>query len=825
MTTHAPSLARLGAGTLALLLLAGCGGHSPSGGGSRSSAGNPSTQAPQVIAVAPSSGPEAGGTRVTITTAGFAGSFLQTAPTATLGGAPLTAIAAVSTASFEGVVPAGAGDADLVVLHGGEQATLAAAFRYVAGAPEPVVLTSGPKNRGMINVQAPAAGLVLGQVRVECAADATLDRLVAVGDGSIDESAGLGDVVLHEDTNGNGALDAGEPRLGAGGFSSNNGAVSFTGLGLTLSAGAPRDLLIAVEVKAAAALGDVIALRVEGYRAAATNAAGAAVEVVEGAVTGAAQVTDGSAPNTVVIEAAPGNPAATNVAADAAAAPMLAVRLGSPTGSVDVHGIAFRAGGSGDEATDVLSARLAVDLDHDGRIDPTDTALGTARFEANDGLLRFPFSYNQRLGWAGSSLDLVVEYTFAGTAAAGETFSLALASGDDVLAHAYYAPGGQEISLASGPISGGTMTVSGAGGALRLAAQGAPAAVAAPGVETAALALALTAGEGGAASLSAITVRATGSLDDAGEVAGVSLYEDDGDGALGAADVLVAGPLTFSQDDGAVTFALPTAVQGVSAGARRSLLVTATLAASAPVGASLSLLTTGADVTASVPARGEAQGALLLVGAGPSVAVQPGPEVGKDAYLRGEGLYLNDNWGHTGALVVGDRPTGQLGERLFFTEMPLPALPAGAQVERAYVAFYLASTSGLIASSLEVEAHQVIDSGARTPWSEGRGGVDASLDGICYDGTIQGRARPDLSMPDAAPTALGTQTIAAGSAGRWVVFEVTAAAQAWYSGAAPNLGLRLRDRNYLAHVDGEVVFWSSDATDPSRRPIFLVEAR
>ena len=126
-------------------------------------------------------------------------------------------------------------------------------------------------------------------------------------------------------------------------------------------------------------------------------------------------------------------------------------------------------------------------------------------------------------------------------------------------------------------------------------------------------------------------------------------------------------------------------------------------------------------------------------------------------------------------------------------------------------------------ASLDVEAFQVVDSGARTPWLEGRGGFDSSLDGICFDGTIQTVNRPEVTMPDVDPTPLSEVTIDAGSEGRWVRIDVTRAVQAWYAGTAPNLGIQLRDKAFSSYREGAVGFPSSEHPRGDLRPILLIE--
>jgi hypothetical protein len=684
-----------------------------------------------------------------------------------------------------------------------------------------VRVSTGPAGGGIQKAAAPAAGLAVGQVRVEANTDATLTSVVLTADGSVDETAGLGDVVLYEDVNGDGLLGAGDVQLGAGGaVASNNGQVTFGGLSRALSAGVPVDLLVTVEVNSAARVGDTVSFRAEGWRFSATDAGGAAIDVDGGGVTGVLYVIGTDPAKTVNATPATNNPGgALAVAAGTADVPVFAVSLATTTGDVDVKGLSLALRGTLDDRADILSARIARDANGDGRIDAGDTVLATSRPDGDDGRLTFNF-WGQRL-YSGGGYDLVVEVTLAPTAAAGATLTVSMDAGG-VLGFNYYGNGGVDVTATPATLVGASLTVSAAAPGLTLASRGPAAGVATGGVEAQAAAFELGAGSA-AVDVSAVRVNAKGSVNDATDVAAVNLYADaDGDGALSAGDTLLAGPATFAADDGATTLALTTPLS-VAAGAQETLFVAATLNAGVSAGQSFQVVIEPAnDVRATAAASGDAVHGLLVTGLGSGAVAQPGPALGKDAYLRGEGLYLNDNFGQL-ALVVGDRYSGQLGERISYVEFPLPRLPQGATPTKAYMAVYLASTNGMAGSTLSFGAYQVIDSGDRTPWIEGRGGLDASADGICYDGVSQATNRPDLTHPDAAPTALDTVTINSGTAGRWVLIDVTAAAQAWYAGSAPNFGVRLRDLDFATHDDGSVAFYSSETHFAGLRPLLLVQ--
>jgi hypothetical protein len=653
----------------------------------------------------------------------------------------------------------------------------------------------------------------VGQVRLVANVDATLTQLAITADGTVDESLGIGDTVTYIDSNSDGGLDAGDVQLGLGqAFKSNNGTVTMTGLSLSLTAGTPVDVILVTEVTGAANVGDTLTFRVEGWRALATNSGGA-VAVVGGGISGSLQVIGTDPPKTLTVAVV--TPFSSTVAADAIGVPMLALRFTTTTGALDLHSMSFVTWGTGDDAVDILEAQLGRDANLNGVLDAGETVLGSATPQGDDGRLTFNFG-GQRLSSSSSTFDLALSYTLAGTAEVGEIFVVELETPAGVTAHAYSGNGGQLISVANAPILG-RMRIGSAPATLNLRAAGDAVRLDAGGSEGVALTLDLTTG-GAAIDLTSLRVNATGTVNDVATQVG--LYEDtDGDGAFSSADAALSPLQGFPADDGAVTFSAPLTLP---ASATTRVFVTATLAAGLPAGQSFSLtVDPGADVVATATASGtQFQGALLVTGSGTASVVQPDPDLGKDAYLRGEGLYLNDNFGHQG-LTVGDRSSGQLGERLFYTEFPLPL---GAAPTRAYVALFLTSTGGLTGASLDVQVFRVVPTANnRTPWGEGRGGFDASIDGICFDGTIQATARPDLTHPNVDPTVLDEVRVAAGSQGRWVLFDVTAAAQAWYAGTAENLGLRFRDKDYAVHDDGAVSFHSSDASQGRLRPVFLLE--
>ena len=104
---------------------------------------NPPPLAPTVTGVAPATGPEAGGTPVTITGTNFTG-----ATQATFGGTPATAFTVASDTSITCTTPAGTGVVPVAVTGPGGTGPLPAAFTYTAPPPPAPTITAITPNNG-----------------------------------------------------------------------------------------------------------------------------------------------------------------------------------------------------------------------------------------------------------------------------------------------------------------------------------------------------------------------------------------------------------------------------------------------------------------------------------------------------------------------------------------------------------------------------------------------------------------------------------------------------------------------------------------------------
>jgi len=680
-----------------------------------------------------------------------------------------------------------------------------------------LVFADGPRCPGLPVTRAPASGVVVSQVRLTANVEGRLLRLGVRPTGTIDERVDLGPLELVHDGDGDGRLGAQDSRLGTPLVLGDGVRGSFDGLDLALPAGQPVDLLLVADVRETATIGDTVAFRVEGWAARAVDAQGKPFELSSGSEGGVLQVV-GDEPPRSVLAASGTQPPDVRVRADARRVPMLALQLSSPTGDLDMHGLYLRTQGSGHDRRDVLEARVGVDTNRDGLLQEDEVG-DRSRPDADDGWLVFNL-WGPRL-FADRPLTLLVDYSLAGCADPGATFSLRLEHEGGLNIHAYAGNGGQSLRLPEGPVQGALLTVDAASPTLGVEAVGPAARLDPGGLEAPALTLELRGGATPVA-LRSLRVQAYGTLDDAGVRLGLRL-DADGDGrCVPERDPELAPAQRFAADDGELTFQLEADAARWGPGGVGRLFVTATLPESSSVGQTLALRldpTRDLRLEGGEPLGLPLEGALLICGPGVGEVVQPDRALGKDVFSRSDGLLINDNFGRLG-LVVGHRPAGQNpGQQVGFLEFPLPA---GAVPQRAYLALFQRTSDGA-QKPVEVEVARVVPSGVRTPWIEGRGGLDPTLDGLVANGSFR-VDRPELSAPDVDPTPLARHLFpdAARSTEGWVVFDVTAAARAWYTGEAENHGLRLGDANPAVLDGGSAYFWSSDTHLARRRPLLLL---
>ncbi|MHC5079793.1 MAG: CFI-box-CTERM domain-containing protein [Planctomycetota bacterium] len=114
---------------------------------------------------------------------------------------------------------------------------------------------------------------------------------------------------------------------------------------------------------------------------------------------------------------------------------MLQIRLSTgPNEAVKLNGITIRGSGTGDEVVDVSAVTLYLDADGDGQKTAVDTLLGTGLYTQNDGDVVFQGSGGSALVSlaANDAVDLLVLYSFGGSASHGDIFVARLDSSADL---------------------------------------------------------------------------------------------------------------------------------------------------------------------------------------------------------------------------------------------------------------------------------------------------------------------------------------------------------------------------------------------------------
>ena len=216
------------------------------------------------------------------------------------------------------------------------------------------------------------------------------------------------------------------------------------------------------------------------------------------------------------------NPAARNIADGATDEEMLQLTLAaSSRGDVTITQIDFDMSGSGDESTDLTSARLYRDVDNNGKLnDAMDVQIGsTVTSFTDNGTISFSgisetINSNEAENW-------LVVYDFDGTGTDnGETFDVTLTANGDITHNGAAAIGA--------PVAGGLGTIS-ATGTLTLS-EGAnnPSAsnISATATKLVMLQVNLAAGQTEAVDISSITFTSAGSANESTDIDSVRLIND-----------------------------------------------------------------------------------------------------------------------------------------------------------------------------------------------------------------------------------------------------------------------------------------------------------
>ncbi|RMG07992.1 MAG: serine/threonine protein kinase [Planctomycetota bacterium] len=219
------------------------------------------------------------------------------------------------------------------------------------------------------------------------------------------------------------------------------------------------------------------------------------------------------------------------------------------------------------------------------------------------------------------------------------------------------------------------------------------------------------------------------------------------------------------------------------------------------------------------------------------LVLSPGPVRGQDTTVRGDGLYLNDNFGSQPYMLVGLRNSkGQRGPLRSLLRFDLSRLPQGARLHTAELRVYLVGRHPRGPWSLPLRLYALGPSPQGGPWQEGTSGLDLTLDGVCWDGDAeklpfpQGRSRrPEYTQPGLAAVdfGLGAPALASeatlSSEATSCAFDVTALVGWWLEQPQRNYGLRLAAaREEPPYAERYASLATSDFRNPNRWPTLVL---
>lgn len=455
--------------------------------------------------------------------------------------------------------------------------------------------------------------------------DIRLDTLQLSAGGSANDATALTQAELFLDVDSDGALNrtTDAPLGTVGAPASDNGTLTFSGLGATIQRSSIVRYLLVYQLNGSAQDGQTLrADLLAGSDISGVGLSSNQAPAIQGPpIQGGATFTIQRA--RLDVSSGPFNPARTATPGTGGVG-VLQVRLAaSGAEPVVVTTFGVSGSGAGDEATDLAGVRLYVDQDGDGELDASDPLIaGPATFNANDGQALLS-GFSRELAPGVSELWLVT-YDLAAGAVGGDTFTAATAGPGTV------AVSGRTSGLALTPVvptlSGGLLQTRGSLAATLGATQpSVPNQALSNSTNAPVLQLVLAAGAGENVRPTALTLTPSGTGDDQLAVTAVDLIEDvDQSGTFTGGDTVIQSqaypgddlPLTFSVAGGLLT-------GDVAPLTSRTLLLRYRLAGQASQGQSFALQIPTTAWTATGVASGAAipvSGATLDTSGNPLVA-------------------------------------------------------------------------------------------------------------------------------------------------------------------------------------------------------------
>jgi hypothetical protein len=413
----------------------------------------------------------------------------------------------------------------------------------------------GSNSPGATNESAEGSGVTMLQFALSSSQveSFSVTSITVKGAGTGNDATNVSSVKLYRDVDGDGVVDVGsDVLLGSGVYAANDGVVAFASLSETIAAGSTTHYLVTYDFSGASLGSTFAASVVSGASVTASGAtSGPAGGLVVGSAAGATKTILGAGSLTISTgTASPG----TTFERPGADVSMLQVALSaSSVEGVKVTGLSVRSSGSGADNTGVTAVKLYRDANNNGVYDAGETQVGTTgTFSIDNGFV--VFSGLTEVISVGTTTNYVVVYTLAANVLPGDTFSASINPSSSVTATG-------QVSMspvaASGTATGATKTVQ-AKGSLTLAAGVAnPAATNERQGATLVpvLQLDLAASSVEPIRLDSVTIRATGTGNDATGITAVKFYRDTNrNGTVDAGDIQLGSTQTFNADNGAALF-------------------------------------------------------------------------------------------------------------------------------------------------------------------------------------------------------------------------------------------------------------------------------
>ena len=417
-----------------------------------------------------------------------------------------------------------------------------------------LVLSVGSNTPGASAEAATATGVAVLQLRLSASTveDIAISQIVVRAAGSANDFSLVGGIALFEDDDGDGTLLPGAVALArAAGFNSDNGTATLADFDVRVARGSFRTLLVTWDLVGGALSGQTFQAVVVGAGVGAVGAASGAVVVPTGSASGGVNQIQGAGTLTAVLGA--NTPGSSIVAAEARDLEIFQFTiLTSGVESVRVHEVDIRALGSADDAEAVSSIELFLDVDRNGHVGAVDRLLGTlAGYDEDNGVVAFR-NLDAVLP-SSSQTSFLVRYQLSGTGLPAQTVGASLTA----LSFIGIGVSSNVEIVAVGAASGATKTIQGAGIVTVALGANSPGSsvVAVDAAAVDVLQLTATTNATEAVRVTAIGVRAGGTLDDTLSITAVELFVDvNKDGRVTSIDRGLGGSVVFDEDNGVASF-------------------------------------------------------------------------------------------------------------------------------------------------------------------------------------------------------------------------------------------------------------------------------